>query len=137
VVQEKIKLWIKHWRVTIVIFPDYLKPHTKIQTNRIWLRCCCKSPKLRKNKGLFAKNCTKLIACLLKMILVHFEITAWKWYALQTACVKTSEKMALPNSLAGEVAPILNSFLLKLISRFIESVSELSFFMQHIKLYIQ
>jgi hypothetical protein len=28
-----------------------------------------------KNKGLFAKNCTKQIAFLLKMIIVHFEST--------------------------------------------------------------
>jgi hypothetical protein len=68
VVQEKIKLWSKHRRVAILILYDYLKTHTKIQTNRRWLRRCCKSRKLRKNKGPFAKYCTKQIACLLKMI---------------------------------------------------------------------
>jgi hypothetical protein len=62
------------------------KDPAKIQTNWRWFRRCCKSPKLCKNKGPFAKNCTKQIACLLKMIKVHCEITAWEWCTLQTTC---------------------------------------------------
>jgi hypothetical protein len=94
-------------RVTILILHEYFKTHAKIQTNWRWFRRCCKSPKLRKNKWPFAKNCSKEIECLLKMIKVNFEITAWEWYTLQTACndrqIENSEFFWVTSTLSGKL----------------------------------
>jgi hypothetical protein len=80
------------WNITILILLDIFKTHAKIQTNWRWLRRCCNLQPVSlqsnvKTSGHSPKTVhAKEIACWLKIIKVHFEITAWEWYTLQTAC---------------------------------------------------
>jgi hypothetical protein len=66
---------------TILILHDYLKTHAKIQINWRWFKRCCKSPKLTKKKGRFAKNCTKQN----RMFVENDQNTLWN-YCMRIIC---------------------------------------------------